>query len=139
MEEKIKEIEAKKAIYVEKDTAEVENAAENHKRMIEERLAELDARLKEDKAIHSESLQRMNRGAGRGQRGARGRDNTYGDRPNNRGRRGGRGGMRDREERPERRNDFKVSDDEADEDNQEFLGREEPAQEEFKPSKAGKK
>lgn len=56
MEDKIKEIEAKKAIYVEKDAAEVENAAENHKRMIEEKLAELDARLKEDKAIHTESL-----------------------------------------------------------------------------------
>lgn len=140
MEEKIKEIEAKKAIYVEKDASEIENAAENHKQKIEEELAEAEAQYKKDRAEITESLQRHSRGAGRGQRGGRGRDNNDGYRQNNRGRggRGGRGGLREREERPERRND-KNSDDEADEFNQEFVGREDVAEEEFKPVKAPKK
>lgn len=137
MEEKIREIEAKKAIYVEKDASEIENAAENHKQRIQEELAEAEALYKKDRAEISESLQRHSRGAGRGQRGGRGRDNNDGYRQNNRGRggRGGRGGIREREER---RND-KNSDDEADEFNQEFVGREDITEEEFKPVKAPKK
>lgn len=136
MEEKIKEIEAKKANFVGQGAADEENAAENHKQRIEERLAELDARMKEDRAMQAEQAQRTNNrgGAGRGQRGGRG---GYGQ--SNRGNRGGRGGrgalQRQERERPERR----MSEEEADAENQEFTGTEDVNEEESKPFKAAPK
>lgn len=136
MEEKIKEIEAKKATFVERGAADEAGAAESHQARIEERLAELDARMKEEKAMQAEHAQRANRGgAGRGQRGGRG---GYGQ--SNRGNRGGRGGrgalQRQERERPERR----MSEEEADAENQEFTGTEEINEEESnKPFKAAPK
>lgn len=67
MEEKIKEIEAKKSAFVERGAADEAGAADAHKVRIEERLAELDARMKEERAMQAEQAQRTNRGgAGRG-------------------------------------------------------------------------
>jgi len=137
MEEKIKEIEAKKSMFVERGAADEENAAENHKQRIGERLAELDARMKEDRAMQAEQAQRTNNrgGAGRGQRGGRG---GYGQQSNrgNRGGRGGRGALQRQErERPERR----MSEEEADAENQEFTGTEDVNEEESKPFKAAPK
>lgn len=120
MEEKIKEIEKKKASFIARNAADEENAADNHKEHIEEKLAELDARMKEDRAFQADQAKRDNgRGAGRGQRGGRGgARGGYGqDNRGNRGGRGGRGGMR-REEPRERR----LSEEEADMEMQEFTG-----------------
>jgi len=119
MEEKIKEIEKKKASFIARNAADEENAADNHKANIEEKLAELDARMKEDRAYQADQAKRDNgRGAGRGQRGgARGGRGGGDMNRGNRGGRGGRGGMR-REEPRERR----LSEEEADMDNAEFTG-----------------
>ena len=50
MEEKIKEIEKKRAAFIEKGEKDQENAVENHKKHIAERLAELDAEMEQEKA-----------------------------------------------------------------------------------------